>query len=221
MTPHVAGDISPAAFADHIIAQVERFERGLPLDAADRPHAGILTMPRAFAASSPLLCSSWRFRPRPPRSRGRRSSRSRAWTARRCSIIGSRRTTTAKVEKLSAVAVAGNPKGDVTLYQFYDLNCPYCRQGVERGRGHHPRGQESESRVRALRGAVGRVGAGRDGRTRDHRNRAAALRGISPQDLRRTRRDRRQPRARGRQGDGSSIPRRSWRWPTRRAIRRR
>jgi glyoxylate/hydroxypyruvate reductase A len=33
VTPHVAGDISPAAFADHLIAQVERFERGLPLEA--------------------------------------------------------------------------------------------------------------------------------------------------------------------------------------------
>ena len=34
----------------------------------------------------------------------------------------------ARVERLSAVAVAGNAKGDVTLHQFYDLNCPYCRQ---------------------------------------------------------------------------------------------
>ncbi len=33
LTPHVAGDISPEAFADHIIAQVERFERGLPMEA--------------------------------------------------------------------------------------------------------------------------------------------------------------------------------------------
>ena len=39
LTPHVAGDISPEAFADHIIAQVERFERGLPMEATiDREH---------------------------------------------------------------------------------------------------------------------------------------------------------------------------------------
>ena len=33
ITPHVAGDISPAAFADHIVEQFERFERGLPMEA--------------------------------------------------------------------------------------------------------------------------------------------------------------------------------------------
>jgi glyoxylate/hydroxypyruvate reductase len=32
ITPHNAGDISPRAFAPHLIAQIERFERGLPLD---------------------------------------------------------------------------------------------------------------------------------------------------------------------------------------------
>jgi len=32
ITPHNAGDISPAVFAPHVIAQIERFERGLPLD---------------------------------------------------------------------------------------------------------------------------------------------------------------------------------------------
>ncbi len=31
VTPHVAGDISPTAFADHLFAQVDRFERGEPL----------------------------------------------------------------------------------------------------------------------------------------------------------------------------------------------
>lgn len=30
-------------------------------------------------------------------------------------------------EKLPGAVVAGNPKGDVTLVEFYDLNCPYCR----------------------------------------------------------------------------------------------
>ena len=30
-------------------------------------------------------------------------------------------------EKLPGAVVAGNPRGDVTLVEFYDLNCPYCR----------------------------------------------------------------------------------------------
>jgi glyoxylate/hydroxypyruvate reductase A len=32
ITPHNAGDISPRVFAAHVFAQIERFERGLPLD---------------------------------------------------------------------------------------------------------------------------------------------------------------------------------------------
>jgi glyoxylate/hydroxypyruvate reductase A len=32
ITPHNAGDISPRVFAPHVIDQIERFERGLPLD---------------------------------------------------------------------------------------------------------------------------------------------------------------------------------------------
>jgi glyoxylate/hydroxypyruvate reductase len=32
ITPHNAGDISPHVFAPHVIAQIERFERGLPLE---------------------------------------------------------------------------------------------------------------------------------------------------------------------------------------------
>lgn len=37
VTPHNAGDISPAVFAPHVIEQIERFERGLPLEnAVDR-----------------------------------------------------------------------------------------------------------------------------------------------------------------------------------------
>jgi glyoxylate/hydroxypyruvate reductase A len=32
ITPHNAGDISPRIFAPHVIAQIERFEHGLPLD---------------------------------------------------------------------------------------------------------------------------------------------------------------------------------------------
>lgn len=37
-------------------------------------------------------------------------------------------------EKLLAAApgtvATGNPKGDVTLFQFYDLNCPFCREAA-------------------------------------------------------------------------------------------
>lgn len=37
ITPHNAGDISPQVFAPHVIVQIERFERGLPLEnAVDR-----------------------------------------------------------------------------------------------------------------------------------------------------------------------------------------
>ena len=32
ITPHVAGDISPAAFVDQLFEQVDRFERGEPLE---------------------------------------------------------------------------------------------------------------------------------------------------------------------------------------------
>ncbi len=31
------------------------------------------------------------------------------------------------IEKMPGVVVAGNPRGVVTLAEFYDLNCPYCR----------------------------------------------------------------------------------------------
>lgn len=34
----------------------------------------------------------------------------------------------AAAEKLPAAVVAANPDGDVTLVEFYDLNCPYCRR---------------------------------------------------------------------------------------------
>lgn len=35
---------------------------------------------------------------------------------------------TSQIEKLPGVVVVGNPKGIVTLNEFYDLNCPYCRK---------------------------------------------------------------------------------------------
>ena len=33
-----------------------------------------------------------------------------------------------QIEKLPGVIIAGNPLGKVTLSEFYDVNCPYCRQ---------------------------------------------------------------------------------------------
>jgi protein-disulfide isomerase len=32
------------------------------------------------------------------------------------------------IQELGALVPVGNPNGDVTLYQFYDLNCPFCRE---------------------------------------------------------------------------------------------
>ncbi len=32
------------------------------------------------------------------------------------------------IEKLPGIVVVGNPRGEVTLTEFYDLNCPYCRK---------------------------------------------------------------------------------------------
>lgn len=31
-------------------------------------------------------------------------------------------------EKLPGAVIAANPQGDVTLVEFYDLNCPFCRR---------------------------------------------------------------------------------------------
>jgi len=36
----------------------------------------------------------------------------------------------AKVGRLPGIVNVGDPKGDVTLYQFYDLNCPFCREAA-------------------------------------------------------------------------------------------
>ena len=40
ITPHNAGDISPRVFAPQVIAQIKRFERGLPLDNLIDPNRG-------------------------------------------------------------------------------------------------------------------------------------------------------------------------------------
>jgi protein-disulfide isomerase len=37
----------------------------------------------------------------------------------------------AQVARLPGSVTVGNPKGDVTLHQFYDLNCPFCREAAQ------------------------------------------------------------------------------------------
>src|SRR3569833_1844913 len=32
-----------------------------------------------------------------------------------------------QVEQAPGIVVVGNPRGDVTLIEFYDVNCPFCR----------------------------------------------------------------------------------------------
>lgn len=39
-------------------------------------------------------------------------------------------TTGDEIKRLPAAVTVGNPKGDVTIYEFYDLNCPYCRKAA-------------------------------------------------------------------------------------------
>lgn len=35
-----------------------------------------------------------------------------------------------EIEKLPGIVIVGNPHGDVTLTEFYDLNCPYCKKAA-------------------------------------------------------------------------------------------
>ena len=35
-----------------------------------------------------------------------------------------------QIETLPGVVVVGNPRGDVTVVEFYDLNCPFCRKAA-------------------------------------------------------------------------------------------
>lgn len=35
-----------------------------------------------------------------------------------------------QIAALPGVVTVGNPRGDVTLVEFYDLNCPYCRKAA-------------------------------------------------------------------------------------------
>jgi len=37
----------------------------------------------------------------------------------------------AQAAKLPGTVAAGNPDGDVTFLQFYDLNCPFCRRAAQ------------------------------------------------------------------------------------------
>ena len=45
-------------------------------------------------------------------------------------VIANHRVTAeleSRIEKLPGAVVAGNPRGKVTIAEFYDVNCPYCR----------------------------------------------------------------------------------------------
>ena len=53
----------------------------------------------------------------------------------------------------------GGPNADVTLYQFYDLNCPFCREAAE-DVDTLLRGDEAAARVRAL-SVLSAMGRGR------------------------------------------------------------
>lgn len=35
-----------------------------------------------------------------------------------------------QIEKLPGIVIVGNPRGDVTLTEFYDLNCPFCKKAA-------------------------------------------------------------------------------------------
>jgi protein-disulfide isomerase len=35
-----------------------------------------------------------------------------------------------RLAKLPGLVTVGNPNGDVAMYQFYDLNCPFCREAT-------------------------------------------------------------------------------------------
>src|SRR5271166_289321 len=35
-----------------------------------------------------------------------------------------------RIEALPGIVIVKNPHGDVTLVEFYDLNCPYCRKAA-------------------------------------------------------------------------------------------
>ena len=36
-----------------------------------------------------------------------------------------------RMQGLESLIPVGNPSGDVTVYQFYDLNCPFCREAAQ------------------------------------------------------------------------------------------
>jgi protein-disulfide isomerase len=38
---------------------------------------------------------------------------------------------TTQLDALPGTVVVANPKGSISLYEFYDLNCPYCRQAAK------------------------------------------------------------------------------------------
>ena len=72
----------------------------------------------------------------------------------------------ARLAKLPGQVAVGNLQGDVTLLQFYDLNCPYCREAAADVDALVRADKQTQTGVRALRGVVGGLGARRADRGR-------------------------------------------------------
>ena len=67
--------------------------------------------------------------------------------------------------------VAGNPKGDVTLVEFFDYRCPYCKQVAPAIDALARRGQEAARRLQGISGARRRFDHRRAGRAGARRSR--------------------------------------------------
>ena len=58
------------------------------------------------------------------------------WNRRQEAKVAEKRATAltsylAKIDEQNLHTIIGNPKGDVTLVEFFDYNCPYCRRAIK------------------------------------------------------------------------------------------
>ena len=58
----------------------------------------------------------------------------------------------------SRQVVAGNPQGDVTLVEFFDYNCPYCKQAHGRHEFADQVGRQAARRLQGFPRARSRIG---------------------------------------------------------------
>ena len=84
----------------------------------------------------------------------------------------------AEAEKLPGAVVAANPQGDVTLVEFYDLNCPFCRRASADVDAHGQGGSAPASRAGAVSGARHSLRPRRPRRARGREIRSAARNSI-------------------------------------------